>query len=560
MTWYEMIYVLPLLVGAFICFSFVALTWVRRQTSGSTAFSWLMFSIGIWLFAYTFELNSLDLASKVFWAKIQYLGIVMLPVAWLVLGLNYSGNKNWLTLSRIFLMIVIPTLTLLIVWTNEFHRLFWKGINIGEGVIFKYLNVSHNWWFWIHAGYSYLLLFLGTLFFITAIIRFPNLYRHQAGILLGGFFLPWVVNSLYVFKFVPKFNFDMTPFAFLLTGLIVAKSFIRFNLLEMAPVARYAVVENMSDLVIVTDLQHRVVDLNPVALNFISHSTTEIIGQPITEIFTAWPQLIEYYQDGNEVEVVFVGDNGELFFDYRVSPLCNHRGRLSGHLVILRDITERKRAEKLESSLGQLQKAMEEIIQAMALIVEMKDSYTAGHQRRVAKLARTIGVKMGLSGLELEGIYLAAVVHDIGKLNIPAEILNKPGKLTMEEFEIIKTHPEVGYNILKTIDFPWAIALMVQQHHEKINGSGYPNGLTGDEILIEARIIAVADVVESMSNDRPYRPALGVDKALEEILRNRGILYDPEVVDVCINLFTLEGYNFEIDSEQNELLMNNPGA
>ncbi|GAG56809.1 unnamed protein product, partial [marine sediment metagenome] len=146
---------------------------------------------------------------------------------------------------------------------------------------------------------------------------------------------------------------------------------------------------------------------------------------------------------------------------------------------------------------------------------------------------------------KIEGIQIAALVHDIGKINIPAEILSKPSKLNEMEFSLIKNHPKVGYDILRKIDFPWPVAKIVLQHHEKIDGSGYPQGLKGEKILLEAKIIGVADVVEAMSSHRPYRPSLGIDKALEEIIQNRGVLYDPEVVDVCLKLFKEKDFKFE---------------
>ncbi len=211
---------------------------------------------------------------------------------------------------------------------------------------------------------------------------------------------------------------------------------------------------------------------------------------------------------------------------------------------ILEDITERKQAQlQLQQSLQRLQKTIKEIIQAMAYIGEVRDPYTAGHQRRVAQLSFEIAKMMGLQDQEYEGLTMAAFVHDIGKILVPADILSKPGKLTKPEFDMLKDHTRIGYEILKTIEFPWPIAKIVLQHHERENGSGYPAGLTGDQIIIEAKILAVADVVEAMSSHRPYRPALGVDKALEEINQNRGTLYDTHVVDACVKLFTDKGFN-----------------
>jgi len=201
--------------------------------------------------------------------------------------------------------------------------------------------------------------------------------------------------------------------------------------------------------------------------------------------------------------------------------------------------------EKLKRTLSKLRKTLGATIQAMALIVETRDPYTAGHQQRVADLARAIATEMGLSEDQIDGIRMAGVIHDLGKIAEPAEILSKPGRLTEIEFSLIKTHPQVGYDILKQIEFAWPVDMIVLQHHERINGSGYPKGLSGNKILIESRIMAVADVVEAMASHRPYRAALGIERALAEIRKNRGTLYDPKVVDTCIKLFTKKGFQLK---------------
>jgi len=208
------------------------------------------------------------------------------------------------------------------------------------------------------------------------------------------------------------------------------------------------------------------------------------------------------------------------------------------------DITERERLEaERKRSLEQLENSMEETVQAIATTIEMRDPYTAGHQRRVAGLAQRIAEEMRLPEEEVHGIYLAATIHDIGKIHIPAEILSFPGKLGEIEYALIKVHVQVGYDILKNIEFPWPVAQMVYQHHEHLDGSGYPRGLKGDEIMLGARIMCVADVVESMASYRPFRQAPSTEKALAEIRKNRGRLYDAAVVDVCLELFG-KGYEF----------------
>jgi len=217
-----------------------------------------------------------------------------------------------------------------------------------------------------------------------------------------------------------------------------------------------------------------------------------------------------------------------------------------GILGVSVDITVRKETEEeLKKSVRKLERIFEETVNSLVIAVEIRDPYTAGHQRRVSKLAVEIAKLLGLENDMKEGIRIAALIHDIGKINIPAEILSKPGTLTKAEFNLIKIHPQAGYDIIRQIEFPWPVADIILQHQERYDGSSYPFGLKGEEIKLEARIIAVADVIEAMASHRPYRPALGIEKALAEITKYRGILFDPHVVDACISLF--KEYNFKLD-------------
>lgn len=217
-----------------------------------------------------------------------------------------------------------------------------------------------------------------------------------------------------------------------------------------------------------------------------------------------------------------------------------------GTLGVIKDVTERKRAEDaLQRSLNKLERILDETVDALASAVETRDPYTAGHQRRVANLASALAREMNLSKEQINGIHMAAVIHDIGKIHVPAEILSKPTRLTKAEFDIVKTHPQIGYNILKSIEFPWPVADVIRQHHERMNGSGYPQGLKKGDIFLEAGILAVADVVEAMSSYRPYRPARSWGETFDEITKNRAILYEPHAVDVCLELFKKKHFKFE---------------
>jgi PAS domain S-box-containing protein/putative nucleotidyltransferase with HDIG domain len=210
------------------------------------------------------------------------------------------------------------------------------------------------------------------------------------------------------------------------------------------------------------------------------------------------------------------------------------------------DVTERKQMEQaLKDSLDRLHKTLNDTVVTMGAIVEMKDPYTAGHQLQVARLAAAIAQEMGLPESQVNIIRTTAAIHDIGKIYIPSDILSKPGKLGTLELSIIRTHAQGSYDILKNIDFGGPVAQIALQHHERMDGSGYPHGLKGEEIVIEARIMAVADVVEAIASHRPYRPALGIDKALEEIRQNRGTHYDPDVVDACLKIFDVDGFKLD---------------
>ncbi len=256
-------------------------------------------------------------------------------------------------------------------------------------------------------------------------------------------------------------------------------------------------------------------------------------------------------------------DKGECVFEWKTMASSGEsvwyevslkRAMVTGSLRVLgimRDITHKKFvAEELEKSFKIVKKIMSGIIQAMEKLVEKKDEYTVGHQKRTGILAKAIAVEMGLPAEQINSIYISAVIHDIGKIFISGSILNKKGKLDESEYEEIKKHPDAGYEILSSISFPWPVAEIVRQHHERLDGSGYPMGLKGEEIYLESRIISIADVVEAITFARPYREAYGIEAALQEIINGKGKLYDPEIVDVCVKLFREKG--FVLSEKENE--------
>jgi PAS domain S-box-containing protein/putative nucleotidyltransferase with HDIG domain len=256
-------------------------------------------------------------------------------------------------------------------------------------------------------------------------------------------------------------------------------------------------------------------------------------------------KMVEYGFVKDEILQLKKKDGTPFFASVSAVAVKDDKGNILYYDGIIDDITDRIRAEQdLKNSYTRLKKVLNGTVSALASTTEKRDPYTAGHQHRVTQLAAAIAQEMGFSSDRIDGIKVAGIVHDIGKIHVAAEILNKPVALNDIEMELVKTHCQAGYEILKTIDFPWDVAEIVLQHHERINGSGYPRGLTGEQIMLEAKIIAVADVVEAMVSHRPYRAALSTDMALEEISSNRGVLFDDEIVEICLKLFG-QGFEFK---------------
>jgi PAS domain S-box-containing protein/putative nucleotidyltransferase with HDIG domain len=314
------------------------------------------------------------------------------------------------------------------------------------------------------------------------------------------------------------------------------------------------VMNAVADPIFVKDRYHKWVLLNDAYCDFMGYTREELIGKSDfdffpkeqAEVFWARDEIVfnELKEDSNEEQ--FTDARGILHIILTKKTLYVDKQGEKYIVGIIQDITQQKVTEEsLLESYRKLQHTLEGTANALATALEKRDPYTAGHEKRVAKLACAIAEEMGLSKDTVAGIRVTAFLHDIGKIVVPAEILSKPSRLNEFEYSIIKTHPEVGYEILKELEFPWPVAQVILQHHERLNGTGYPKGLNGESIIQEARIMAVADVTEAMCSHRPYRPALGIQKALDELKQHSGTLYDPAVVNACIAVFTKENFKFD---------------
>ena len=311
---------------------------------------------------------------------------------------------------------------------------------------------------------------------------------------------------------------------------------------------------SIMDGISVLDQNFNIVQVNPTVEQWHQHSMP-LVGKKCYAVYhgrsepcdpcPAYRTMVTGEPHTETVERLGQGGQRQGWLDLFTFPWLGRPGQIKGVIEYIRDITYRMEAENtIATTLQNLQKTLNGTVKALANTLETQDPYTARHQRRVVQLACAIAREMGESPHYVEGIRVMAFLHDLGKLAIPGEILSKPSTLSEVEFNLIKIHPQAGYNILKDIDFPWPVALAVLQHHERLDGSGYPYGLAAPDIIMEARILAVADVVEAITSHRPYRPALGLEQAIGEITRYRGVLYDSEVVRTCLFLLSEKDFRF----------------
>jgi putative nucleotidyltransferase with HDIG domain/PAS domain S-box-containing protein len=317
-----------------------------------------------------------------------------------------------------------------------------------------------------------------------------------------------------------------------------------------------ATLDSVGEGIVATDATGRVNYLNAMAGRLLGLGLDQARHRPLERVFPLRGE------DGQPVDLlpgalgsecplraeglVLRGPAGEIPVDLTACAVPGENGEGRGVVMAFRDVSGRRETmARLRSTVERLRQTVDATVQALVLTSEKRDPYTAGHQQRVARLAVALAARLGMDGQRLEGVRVAGLLHDLGKIYIPAEILSKPARLTPMEFGLMQTHPGVGYEILSGVPFPWPIADFVVQHHERLDGTGYPNGLAGEAISLEARILAVADVVEAMSSHRPYRAALGLEVALDEVRKGRGTRYDETVVDACLELFAAGSFSFE---------------
>jgi PAS domain S-box-containing protein len=452
MHWQYTPYVLPLIAAAAITAALSVHAWRKRPAPGATAFAVMMLAVTEWLLGYALELSSADLSSIVFWAKAEYLGIVIGPMTAVILAIEYTGRQSWLTRRGRILLMVVPVITVVLVWTNELHGLIWRTVRLDTSTSIALLDVTYGVWFAVHAAYSYLAMLLSILLVIQAFIRSVRPYRGQAAVLVLSGIAPLAGNAIYLLKLSPFAHLDLTPFAFTLAGLLWAWGLFHYQLLDIVPVARDALIESMSDAVIVLDARNRIVDLNPAAERMLGQPSAKLIGQQAATVLTARPDLVERYRDTTEARAEIESIiEPKRFFDLRISPVYDHQARLNGRLIILRDISDRKQAE---AALYQAKEEAEIASRAKSTFLanmshELRTPLTSimGYSELLKVMAESRGYGDLVPDLERigsAGSHLLALINDIldlskieaGKLDLYLETFNIPALVAYMETSV----------------------------------------------------------------------------------------------------------------------------
>ncbi len=412
-------YIITLVLVAVVASVLTTSAWRHRTTPGAPAFALLMLTVVIWSLGYALELSSATLPAKLFWTRIEYLGIVILPAAWLAFACHYTGYESWLGRRAIVVLTIEPLVILLLIWTNESHGLFWRTIALAPGDPLFAWRATRGVAYWVHAGYTYLLLLSGTTLLIGVLLRAPQLYRGQAAGILLSALVPWVSNGLYLAGVNPLAPLEPTPFAFLITGVVLAWTVFRFQLLELIPVARHRVIDELAEGMLILDRDNRIVDVNPAACQLLGRAADAVIGQPATTILAGWPaMLVQDWAIGVlQAELAVVEGACPRYFELRSSPLHTRAGRVMGRVIVVHEITARKEVDAAEAARHAAEaanRAKSDFLAQMSHELRTPLNAILGYTQ-IFKRDRTLTPRQqeGIEIMHQSGEYLLQMINDI---------------------------------------------------------------------------------------------------------------------------------------------------
>jgi PAS domain S-box-containing protein len=548
MTRTEALYLVPYFASFLITLTILLFVWKKNKSAGAFAFGWYVLGQFLWAAGFIFELMSPRLADKVFWDGFQWLSIQISVIALPVFAVHFSEYKFREPRKGFLLSLVVPALFTILLVTDVFHHWIYPNPHLISNSPFTELRYDFTPVIYGYSIYAYAVMLWGISILFRRIIRPHGFYRAQLAIIILGCLAPIIGSVFPLFNIQIASQRDATPFAIAIGSAIIAWGLLRFRIFEVMPIAREKVFEAMMDPVVILDNQHQVVDINLAMLALMGVDANDVIGKPAKMVFDNFPIPIKMYTHVSyaRAETSFSLQGRDIHYELTVWPLYNSSKQMLGRIYISHDITALKELEnelrKLNVELEdrvlmrtrELAEAYDTTLEGFARALELRDKETEGHSRRVTENTLKIAQKLGISNSILEDIRSGAILHDIGKISIPDEILHKPGKLTPEERIIIQQHPETAYKLLSPIPFLSKALEIPYCHHEKWDGTGYPRGLKGEEIPLSARIFAAADVWDALSYDRPYNKAWSREKIITYFHEQSGKHFEPAIIKLFL--------------------------
>jgi putative nucleotidyltransferase with HDIG domain len=543
--------IFPYILSCLLSISVAIIAWRRRVVPGSGAYAFLALSQALIILGYIFELLGDDLSTKIFWDDVQWVGFLLWAILFPLFSLRFTDHALSHDYPRLALIFgVIPATFFILLVTNDLHGLIHHNEVLIPGEPFSALDYPFTPVVWIFAIYGYTLMVFALANMLVNYMQSNRMFRQQIMVIIIGIGIPLIGTVLTLFGITFTFQRDITPITFALGNVVVAWGLVSYQLFAILPIARDVVVETIDDFVFVVDRNLRLVDLNRAAHERLAPVTPQIIGHRLDALLATWIHDIDAIKDVQKGAIEVTATEGEeiTHYDVHITPLFDNKNQVAGRVFVARNITHQKMLEtelrrlnatledRVADGIRQVANAYDSTLEGWAMALELRDKETEGHSRRVTELAVQLASQMGIDPEEIIHIRRGALLHDIGKMGIPNNILNKQGSLTPEEYSVIKEHPGIGFKLLGHISYLKKALQIPYYHHERWDGSGYPEGLSGEEIPVSARLFAVVDQWDALSSDRPYRDAWPREKLLEYMQAEKGKSFDPAIVDVFLKM------------------------
>jgi putative nucleotidyltransferase with HDIG domain/PAS domain S-box-containing protein len=551
MTRDEAIFLIPYFASLAISIGVLIYTWRRRNVQGAFIFAWFVLGQVLWITGFILELLSTDINTKIFWDGFQWFASFFLVIAIPIFAVQFTQYKISKPRLLFWLSFIVPVIFLLLLLSDQTYHLIYTNTRLtSNNTPFAELLYDFTPAVYGYAIYVYII----TLWVVYRIIRYAtrpySLYRVQAALIILGLLIPVVGTVVTLLDVHIASQRDLTPFTTAAGILIIAWGLFRFRIFNVVHIARDRVFEALVEPVVILDNQANIVDVNFSMLSLLGKTAAEVIGAQAKDVFADFPIPIKLYSHVSYAHADATVELGGLITHYELTvwPLYNSNKEIIGRVYISHDVTTNKELEKdlrklnaelenrVRARTQELEEAYNTTLEGWARALELRDKETEGHSRRVTENTLKIAMAMGINGDYLEHLRRGALLHDIGKMGISDDILHKPGKLSEEEREIIKQHPITAYNLLSPIPFLKKALEIPYSHHEKWDGSGYPQGLKEHAIPMSARIFAVADVWDALTVNRAYNDAWTREKTIAYLIQQSGIYFDPRVVNIFLAL------------------------